>query len=146
MKMRHLIFIGLLGLCGCAPRQMLTARSEYLNSTYLASTQIRTPEPCYPCFVGEQVIISWNLPRCIPLSESELHFLVRLGDREVEERCIPVQLHSGFWIYRIINKEYWAHKGILSYSARIVRDGEEVYRFDHKLWQDLIPDSQPSCQ
>ena len=129
----------LLLLTSCTTRQVLSARSEYLNSTYLASTQIRTPEPCYPCFVGEQVIVSWNLPHCIPLSDSELHFAVRLGDREIEEVSVPVELHNGFWIYRILNKEYRSHKGILSYSARIVRDGEEVYRFDHKLWQDLIP-------
>lgn len=140
--MRTLSLSLLFFLASCAQRAPLSARSEYLNSTYLASTQIRTPEPCYPCFVGEQVIVSWNLPRCKPLHDSELVFRVRLGDHEVEEVTVPVELHNGFWIYRILNKEYWGHKGILSYSARIVQDDEVLYRFDHKLWQDLIPEPE----
>ena len=84
--------------------------------------------------------MSWNLPRMEPLEDSEMIFAVRLGDHEVEEVTVPVQRHNGFWIYRILNKDYWQHKGILSYSARIIHDGEVVHRFDHKLWQDLIPE------
>ena len=41
-------------------------------------------------------------------------------------------------LYRQINQEYKQHLGILSYSARVVRDGEILCRWDHHLWQDII--------
>ncbi|MCP5469237.1 MAG: hypothetical protein H7A36_01870 [Chlamydiales bacterium] len=128
----------LLLLCSCARHEALKARSEYLNSTYLASTQVRTPEPCYPCFVGEQVIVSWNLPRKCPLKDTDMVLTLRFGDQEVDQVMTPIGLHNGYWIYRLLNKEYWTHDGISSYSAKIVHNGEVLYQWDHHLWQELI--------
>lgn len=130
----------LLLLMGCAQRLPLSARSEYLSANYLASTQVRTPEPCYPCFLGEQVVVSWHIPRTLSLEKSSLLFQARLSDHELEEVRVPLESYEGFWIYRILNEEYKTHGGILSYSARVVQGEEVLYRFDHKLWQDIIPE------
>ena len=136
----RLLLLPFILLVSCTPACYLSARTENLNSSYLASTQVKTPEACYACFVGQQVLVSWRLPREAALEGSELFFAVRFKDGEVEKLKVPVESRLGYWIYRIINKEYRSHKGILSYSARIVKGNETLYRFDHKLWQDIIPD------
>ena len=128
----------LLLLSSCASHELVKARSEYLDSSYLASTQVRTPEPCYTCFVGEQVIVSWNLPQRYELDEVTLRLFLRFGDHEVREIVQPISRYRGCRIFRLLNADYWEHEGILSYSVRIENDQGVWSRFDHHLWQDIV--------
>ncbi|MFN0065482.1 MAG: hypothetical protein ACKVOH_04515 [Chlamydiales bacterium] len=134
--MRNLPFC--LALLSCtSQRHLVNARSEYLYPDYPASVQISTP-PCYDCFVGQQVISYWRLPSRFSLENSKLLLSVRYGDHAIEHFERALTERSGYWIYRLLNDEYWCRDGILSYSAKVVHNGQVIDQWDHHLWQEVI--------
>ncbi len=124
-----LLFVG----CHRAPLQ---CRTEALYPDYLASTNVGTPDPCNACFLGQQVVMQWNVPHpCLPL---ELVLHVRYGSREDAIFSWPITRSRGHHIYRLINDEYWCREGIVSFKAVLYQDGEPLYDWKHSLWVDLI--------
>lgn len=133
--MRSLLLLCL--LTACAHRPAITARSEYFDAKYLASSQVDTPDPCRSCFSGQQIVINWHvLTRCLP---AQIHLSVRYGDHTTDEATYDVTAPSGFWFFRLLNKEFWDKQGILSYSVRLYGcDGHLISKWNHHLWAELI--------
>ena len=119
-------------------RPTLTCRSEYLDPSYLASERVNTPDPCRRCFYGQQIIVSWNLPHGIQ-TPVELLLHVRYGTREVETLHHTITHSGGYWIYRLINQDYWCREGIIAYKAQLCQEGRELDEWTHHLWAELIP-------
>lgn len=124
-------------LAGCH-RTPLVCRSEYLYPTYLASKQVKTPDLYYGCFYGQQIVIYWNLPRSAFYKPVELILHVRYGNRELDTLTIPLKSSRGYWVYRLVNEEYWCRDGILAFQAQLCRDGELLEQWSHHLWSEII--------
>lgn len=124
-----------LSACHRAP---LICRSEYLYPEYLASEQINTPDPLRLCFYGQQVIIYWNVLRLKFDQPVELVLHVRYGDRSCESMKIDVDQPRGYWIYRLVNQEYWCKEGILAYHVELIQNGCVLAEWSHHLWAELI--------
>ncbi len=125
-----------LACVGCANRPVVQARSEYLNSSYLASQKIGTPDPLAACFNGQQLVINWHIPeRCVP---AEIELQLRYGNRYFQEVRYPVDAPAGIWIYRILGKEFAQLEGISSYCITIHAGDVCLGSFKHHLWADLI--------
>lgn len=82
-------------------------------------------------------MVKWHLPNC-PLDDTHILLSLRFKDQALTEVIKPLTRRNGYWIYRLVNQDYWAHEGILSYSAKVVHADEVLYRWDHHLWQDII--------
>lgn len=135
MKTIALLF-SLLLLTGCVRQRMLVARSEYLDPGYLASRRIETPDPCQGCFVGQQIVVSWSVPsRCLP---ADIDLRLRYGNRCFSSVCHTVDQPQGFWIYRLLDDEFWELEGIVAYSATLSHDDHVIDQWNHHIWADLI--------
>lgn len=135
---RSLILIAMACLLTACHRAPLICRSEYLYPDYLASEQINTPDPLRDCFYGQQVIVSWNLPMQCFTEPIELLLHVRYGDRTVETIKIPVEKTKGYWVYRLINRDYWCREGILAYRVEVCQEGHLLAEWNHHLWAEVI--------
>jgi hypothetical protein len=135
VRIIYLLFIVMM-TASCHHRRMVTARSEFLDASYLASTKIETPDPCKQCFLGQQLVITWNVPsRKLP---AEIDLQIRYGNRQFQQITHPIQTPAGYWTFRLMNKEYSKMQGICAYSVQIVSDGCVIDRWDHHLWADLV--------
>ncbi len=110
-------------------------RSEYFRENYLASEEIDTPDPYRHCFRGQQVIVHWAQP-CRACGEIAL--TVRYGNREIETLCHPIEKKCGYWIYRLLNDDYWSRGGIVSYKVELYQEGTLVDHKEHHLWAEII--------
>lgn len=128
---------GLSFLTSCH-KPLLMCRTEYLTPIYLASQQILTPDPLRDCFYGQQLIVKWNLSRECVDDSLLLVVHLRFGTRENETIKVPLTKAFGFWVYRLLNQEYWCKGGIISYQAQLWHLGELVEEWNHHLWTELI--------
>ncbi|MCH9608958.1 MAG: hypothetical protein S4CHLAM45_03010 [Chlamydiales bacterium] len=120
---------------GCS-YHAVTARTEYFDRSYLASSKINTPDVSRPCFNGQQLIINWKgLTHRLPAT---LVLTVRHGNYEVETFTHEISTPKGFWIYRLLDKEFWEKKGILSYSVKLYFEDQLVDTYNHHLWAEII--------
>lgn len=124
-------------LTGCH-RPHIACRSEYLHPSYLASSRVNTPDAARACFYGQQIIVSWNLPQGCAQEDITLALHIRFGNREIETVIIPIAAHKGWWIYRLVNEEYWSRCGILAFRAELLRSGELIDSWTHYLWAEII--------
>lgn len=123
---------------GNEDRGLLVARSEYLESDYLASTVVGTPDMYHGCFKGQQVIITWNLPYTCCFNEMKLHLQVLYGDGTLGEMCYPISIAKGRKAYRLITDEYKKKRGIDTYRAIITHGNQYIALYEHHLWKELI--------
>ncbi len=134
MRIDVLLLLSLLSACSHTPA--ITARTEYFNEGYLASSRIETPDPCRTCFNGQQIVMNWNLQtRCLPAT---IVLSVRYGNHEFDEVVHEVNAPAGFWIFRLLNQEYWDRQGILSYSVRLYSGETLISAWNHHLWAEQI--------
>ncbi|NGX54815.1 MAG: hypothetical protein KR126chlam2_00435 [Chlamydiae bacterium] len=110
-------------------------RSEYFRESYLASEEIDTPDPSRHCFRGQQIVVHWAEP-C--RASREIVLTVRYGNRELETFCHPIKKKHGYWIYRLVNDDYWNHGGIVSYKVELYEAGVLVDHKEHHLWAEII--------
>lgn len=120
-------------------RSPLSCRSEYLYPTDLSSERINTPDPWRKCYYGQQIVVRWKLP-WPPNQERPFQILLHLrnGNRTLETSSHVIQTTHGFWVYRLINQDFWCRGGILSYQVELLYDGIVVDTWTHSLWTDLI--------
>ncbi len=136
--MRALLFTALLFfLTGCHTR-MLQVRSEYLTPDYLASQRVETPDPCKNCYFGQQVIVHWYLPPNECYSDLSLIATIRYGTRQIEEICVPLRKTSGYWIYRLLNADYFRKCGIVAYKVDLCAQDGILCSWRHHLWSEII--------
>jgi hypothetical protein len=135
--MRTFLFLAMVLSAGCH-RPHLSCRSEYLYPRYLASEQVNTPDLARRCFYGQQIIVSWNLPKHCQGYPLTLRLHIRYGDREIETVSTRVAKRRGWWIYRLVNQDYWCRGGILSFQAELLQGEEVVEEWTHYLWAEII--------
>lgn len=122
----------LLFLCGCQSAH-LRVRTEYMNESYLAGSQIESPYLTSSCFCGEQLVIKYS-GACLPAS---LRLYVRLSNHEIKEYTRNIQTKSGYWVYRLINEEYQCLGPILGYKVELWQGETCMNTFSH-LWADAV--------
>lgn len=88
---------------------------------------------------GQQIVINWFLPRkyvrLLPLS---LVLAVRYDSGIIETVEHPIDVCSGFWIFRIQGQNYEEKKGISSYKISIKKGDRELFSEHHHLWAEVI--------
>lgn len=111
---------------------------EYLDTRYLASCHVGTPDPRKCCYFGQQLIIRWSFPASMMKCDLYLVLKVRNRNETVEERRIEVKKRKGTYVYRLVNQAYCERNGILTYQVE-VRDGDCVLEtWTHQVWAELI--------
>ncbi len=133
------LFLFFILLASCE-KYYVSVSSIPINASYLASSQVGTPDPrqAHPP-VGQKLVIDWAIPPEM-LSEQPkiiLHLLYKNhGEKEV---VYPITCRGGYTVYSLLNEEFVETKGLLTYRAEIVTEGGKVYReWKHQLWVNLI--------
>lgn len=126
-------------LFGCEKYGLLV-RQQKVDSGYLASTHIGSPDPSQanpPS--GELVIVEWWVPRELLEKKPKviLHMIYWNYSEEIIE--FPIDQRVGYEVFRIYQQKFAETGGILTYMAQIVdKNGEVFQQWKHQLWVNLI--------
>jgi len=133
-------WLSLLLLTACTGSTKLSVYNQPINKKYYASTHAETPDPRMERGeVGQRLIISWELPyKVFHKHEWAVKLQVQFGDRTEEDMTKELTEFEGNWILKWAGRPYIDKRGIVSYKAILVRDGEIVDTFQHQLWCELI--------
>ncbi len=139
MILRLKACIALLLLSSCCD-SLLFVHTDYVNEESLASFVIKTPDPLLdnpP--IGQRVIIGWSLPHHF-MQIQDLHLKITVHHRNREEIYLeyPVKQRKDYYIYSLLNEEYVAAKGILTYKVDLYGDGIALEEWRHQMWSELI--------
>lgn len=143
---KWLSFLTFLSFVSCQ-RYYVTVSQQKINSNYLASSIVETPDPRqnHPPR-GQELIVSWKLPYKL-LQENPLCILKVLY-RDYTEATFyhKIKNATGYWKYSLLNEKFEKKEGILTYRTEIViGEDEKLYReWKHQLWVNLIPNQENS--
>jgi hypothetical protein len=135
-----LILLSLLSSCNpIAP--CLSVQMGYLSHENLASYYVGTPDPRLnnpP--IGQRLIVNWSLPKTYLSTYSDLHLelYIRFGNRQEIVERIAVCKKQGTYMYLLLNEDYCAKKGILTYKLDLIGDGCILKEWRHQIWTELI--------
>ena len=111
-----------------------------MDSSYLASTHVSTPDPRQenpP--LGQKLIVDWRVPKEIFDQKPEVVLDLIFWDYTTRQVKIPISHRMDFLAYKLLNEEYEKTGGILTYKAQIVTQDGSVFReWRHQLWVSLI--------
>ena len=131
---RYLIVSFLFLLSSCS-RPLLQVHSEFVTGEELASYIVKTPDhrkedpP-----VGQRLQVAWNM-----LEETgEIALHMRFGNMEEKSVRKTVHQKSGLFNYSLLRDDYFSKKGISTYRAELIVDGEVVAEWHHALWTPLV--------
>ena len=113
-------------------------RTEYIEGTYLASSQIESVNLCSPCLCGEQLVIRYK-GLC---GSGALHVHMRFSDHEVQTMHREVTTSSGYWVVQLKNEAFQCRGPILGYKVELFEAGQLLDTFCH-LWADPIDLTEP---
>ena len=126
-------------LFGCK-QYYLSICQEWVDSTYLASSHVSTPDPRQenpP--LGQKLIVDWRVPKEIFDQKPVVVLDLILWDYTTRQVKIPIHHQMDFSTFNLLNEEYEKSGGILTYKAQIVTQDGEVFReWRHQLWVNLI--------
>lgn len=138
---RHRIFILLLfasSLLGCS-RAFLGVEQQPLNCRRLASAYVKTPDPerVATC-VGEELLLSWNLPQLCGPTYLRLH--LRFRNRESAVELYQIKKPKGMVAYRLLFSTPLGRKrkGIATYRCELLQGKELLAEVNHHLWREWI--------
>lgn len=140
------VFLTLLGVVlltsGCT-RHVLVVQHNYASFEDLASFHVDTPDPRKECPpYGQRLMVTWNLPACVPLDTEQgslsLRLYLRYGNRETETMTWPLRRRQGSVCYELLDQAYEEKKGIFTYKAQIEAGDTPLYCWYHQLWSDVI--------
>jgi len=129
----------LLLLVGCR-KYYVSVSQQWVDARYLASTHVNTPDPrqANPP-VGQMVMMDWRVPKAILDKKPYIQLKVIFWNYTEKVLCFPVHQRMGWVTYQLLNEEYNAVDGILTYKAEIItEDGEVFCDWKHQLWVNLI--------
>lgn len=126
-------------LTGCASSP-LSVHNEYISHQNLASYHVGTPDPLLsnpP--IGQRLVVFWILPKKYRCSH-DLHLNIAIQFRNHEQMSERFNLPrlKGTYVYDLLNDDYIAKRGILSYKIDLVADGVIIDEWHHPMWVDLI--------
>jgi len=126
-------------LTGC-DKYYLTLRQVPVDSNYLASSHVGTPDPrqAHPPH-GQKIILQWAVPPEILEKNPALVLYVVYKDHTEKEFEYPIDGRLGYEVYSLLNEDYDKTGGLLTYRADIVTPDGTVYKeWKHQLWVNLI--------
>ncbi len=126
-------------LTGCG-RSYLTVRQEWVDSRYLASTYVATPDPrqANPP-IGQKLILHYWVPSWVLEKNPTLVLQIIHWDFTEEIVKYPLKKRIGYETYALLNKKYEETEGLLTYRAQIVTDDQQIFsEWKHQLWVNLI--------
>lgn len=114
-------------------------RQLHVDSTYLASTHVGTPDPrkANPP-LGQKLIIDWTVPPELLTQDPKILLTLIYKNHTQEERTYAISARSGTEVYSLLNKEFEEREGLLTYRAEIVAGGEVYKEWKHQLWVNLL--------
>ncbi len=123
--------------CTC---HRLTIQTQYLNSEYLASHHVRTPDPrLFHPIIGQRLVLQWSLcDQQIEEHETYLYLKVRFRNHCEKEIRVPITSPKGVYLYKIVNEDYDQSGGVLTYFAEIRDNTRVLASWRHPLWAQLI--------
>lgn len=134
----HRFFLVLVLFFASCQRAALMVHQQKISPTYLASTNVGSPDP-RTSPNGQMIVAEWIVPPnildCCPMLKLQILF------RDYTETCVefPINSRAGYETYSILNKEFKKTGGFLSYKAEIVTSEGRVYAdWTHQLWVKLI--------
>lgn len=134
-----LLCLLLLTLTACR-NGMLSVHTDYLSVEHLASWHVNTPDPLLnrPPF-GQRLFVSWAIPRKYT-DCPDLHLLItiRYKNREEQVKRVPLRENSGTYRYCLLEEEYCATGGFLTYKVQLIAGGCVLEEWRHQLWAELI--------
>lgn len=138
--MKHLSFIlPLLALSGCT-QSFLSVHTDYLSHENLASYHVQTPDPLLndpP--IGQRLLVNWSFPKdFLAYEDLHLEITIRFRNREQLTERVSLCKRSGTFVYRLLNDDYIAKRGILTYKVDLVGNGAVLEAWRHQIWTDLI--------
>jgi hypothetical protein len=126
-------------LTGCS-KLYLEGEVDYLSRAYLASYQIRTPDPrLFAPMIGQRMLVSWGVPDdYLCIEDLYLKVTIRFGDRSQIVREVPIEITRGYYIYKLAGEDFECRKGIQTYKLEIIGNGQILIAWYHQLWVELI--------
>jgi hypothetical protein len=137
--MRFLLLSCFVLLAGCE-KYYLSLRQQKVDATYLASSRVGTPDPeaAHPP-LGQKLIIDWAIPKKLLAKKPEVVLYILYKDHSQKKLVYPIRDRHGNEVYSLLNDDFEATGGLLTYRAEIVLPGGEIYRdWKHQLWVNLI--------
>jgi hypothetical protein len=131
-------------LSSCGNSCSLTVQTDYLTHKDLASYYVNTPDPRQNITaIGQRLIVCWSVPKSY-LSYEDLHLEVTIRFRNREEIIEVCHLSRtrGTYVFALLNADYLAKRGILTYKINIVGGGLILEEWRHQIWFDLISINQ----
>lgn len=113
---------------------------QWVDVRYLASTHVKTPDPRqdHPP-IGQMVIIDWRVPKELLKKKPHVQLTMILWDYTEKIVCFPIDKRMGWATYKLLDEQYDATGGILTYKAEILSEDGAVFReWKHQLWVNLI--------
>lgn len=135
------VFVAMLmcTISSCTFLQPLTVQTQYLSHEDLASFHIGTPDPTLDCPpVGERLLIQWYLPHCQFQEGLLLSLKVRFKNHQEEERQISIEKNNSYYLYELIDEDYFKTGGIQTYLVEIRQGDCIIASWKHPLWTNLI--------
>lgn len=127
-------------LTSCSQRY-INAHTVFLNRSQLASYHVETPDPNlnHP-LMGQRLLVNWNVPLWLIQSYPDLHLeiTIRFGDRTEIVKKVRVSRTSGYYLYEILDENYFDKEGILTYKIDLISNGEIIEKWRHQLWAEII--------
>ena len=115
-------------------------QNDFVTRMELASTYIGTPDPrrTQP-YYGQRLTTYWQVPHSY-LVDHELKIKARVRFRNNTETTymFPVNRSRGHHIYTLLNEPYLETKGILTYKAELISNGEVLEAWHHQIWAEWI--------
>jgi len=133
------LFFCLWSLSGCQ-KYYLSLRQIPIDGEYLASSHVGSPDPrqANPPY-GQKVAMMWAIPPHLLEQKPKLILHVVYKNHTEEELIYPIEERSGTEVFSLLNENYEAKGGLLTYKAAIrTEDGETYRKWKHQLWVDLI--------
>lgn len=137
MFFRAVFLLSFLALVGCQ-KGALYIQQQKVTSTYLASTNVGSPDPRTPPS-GQLLLAEWWIPAKIRAQQPFLRLHIVFQD--TTSTCVeyPIRSMAGYETYFLVNKEFKKKGGFQSYKGEIVTQDGTVYAdFTHQLWVEII--------
>jgi hypothetical protein len=121
-------------------KNYLYVHHEKMDSSYLASTHIGTPDPRqkHPP-EGQRISISWDFPLSIYRENLTLVTTIRFWDNRQEVFSQKVTRKRGYISYKFQDDTENKVNKILTYKIEVFNeDGKLIDQWKHQFWKELI--------
>lgn len=139
LKNSGLFLILFFMLTACVNQGKLSVFSDYVTQEYLASYHVGTPDPSLNApTIGQRIYVRWNLAKNHGYCELTLKLRVRFKDRSEITEYVQLNQPCGMYTYSILNEEYFARNGIMTYKIELLGDGQRIDEWQHQMWVELV--------